>query len=208
VVTRFQPLWYFLFVSTPNVDTLATFRASHFRSPNGQIDNMSQLTVDLGRCGISSHDFADERCLSSRPNEDSPSSRNLLGRLTSFHHQKRSVGMTYLLSVSHLRMLHNTFPLETIKHLLSQPHNIVIFLVPVKLLAHPHLFNYNRLPNARGSCLQILPFDAEEDVNDDQVVTCIAKICKQRSIDGFMSFDEDWPSRCRLAAIVKSVNSS
>jgi hypothetical protein len=114
--------------------------------------------------------------------------------------------MTYLLSVSRLRMLHNTFPLDTIKHLLSQPHTIVIFLVPIKLLSHPHLFNYSRLPKARSSCLQILPFDPVDTVNDDKVVECMSKTCKQRSIDGFMSFDEDWPSRCRLADMVRCIN--
>jgi hypothetical protein len=168
---------------------------------------MSQFSIDLKRCGISSYDFAYQPCQEGyKSKENCHNPRNILTRLTSFRNGNRSMGMTYLLSVSRLRMLHNTFPLDTIKFLLSQPHNIVVFLIPVKLLSHPHLFNYNRLPKARGSCLQTLPFDPTDDANDDQVSACVTKICKQRSIDGFMSFDEDWPSRCRLAAIVKSVN--
>lgn len=167
---------------------------------------MSQCSIDLRRCGISSHDFAYQpRHERFETKEDCQNPRSILTRLTSFR-QSRSVGMTYLLSVSRLRVLHNTFPLDTIRYLLSQPHSVVIFLVPVKLLSHPHIFNYSRLPKARGSCLQLLPFDPADDINDDQVSSCVAKTCKQRSIDGFMSFDEDWPSRCRLAAIVRNVN--
>lgn len=169
---------------------------------------MSKGSVDLGSCGVSFHDFAYQDChvgLVPRKQSQSQNARGILHRIASFR-PSRNTGMTYLLSVSQLRMLHNTFALDTIKYLLSQQHNVVILLVPVKLLTHPHLFNYSRLPRARGSCLQILPFDPIDHVNDDQVVNCIGKFCKLRSIDGFMSFDEDWPSRCRLAAIVKGVN--
>lgn len=147
---------------------------------------MSQDSTDLKHCGISSHDFAYQHChVSLKSEEHCQNVRTILNRLIGFR-QSRSPGMTYLLSVSRLRMLHNTFPLDTIKHLLSTPHGVVIFLVPVELLSHPHLFNYARLPKARDSCLQILPFDPVETVNDDQVADCVGKICKQRTINGFM----------------------
>jgi len=167
---------------------------------------MSLTPIDLGRCGISFRDFAYQDChLALSSTQRRRNSRGILQRLASFR-QEQNPGRTYLLSVSQLRMLHNTFPLDTIRTLLNQPHTIVFFLIPIKLLMHPHLFNYSRLPKARGSCLEILPFDPIDDKDDHQIVSCISKFCKLRPIDGFMSFDEDWPSRCRLAAVVRGVN--
>lgn len=54
--------------------------------------------------------------------------------------------------------------------------------------------------------MQIFAFDPLSDKEDQELVKMIGKLCRQRPINGFLSFDEDWPSRCRLATIVKEIN--
>jgi hypothetical protein len=167
---------------------------------------MSSMVVEPHLPGVSCHDFAYQQC-QHKNNRKAQCRRpsGIFHRLVSFRHEE-STGPAYLLSVSNIRMLHNTFPLDTIKTLLNQPRTIIVFLVPIKLLNHPHLLTYSRQSKAKGSCLQILPFDPSDDTNDDQVVECIAKTCKLTAFNGWMSFDEDLPSRLRLCAIVTAVH--
>jgi hypothetical protein len=169
---------------------------------------MSLTVVDPDLPGVACYDFAYQQCQSNN-NRKAQCRRpsGIFQRLVSFRHED-SPGPAYLLSVSNIRMLHNTFPLDTIKTLLNQPRTIIVFLVPIKLLNHPHLLSYSRQSKAKGSCLQILPFDPSDDVNDDQVAECITKFCKVRAFNGWMSFDEDLPSRLRLCAIVRAVRES
>lgn len=154
--------------------------------------------------GVSCQDFAEEQSIVSSQNLKQQN-KGLLQRIRVFR-DECPPGMTYLLSVSRLRILHHYFPLETITSLLSVPNTIVIFLVPIHFVFHPHLCSYSRVTAAKGSSIRVQAFNPLCDQEDEELVKSVAKICRQRPINGFMSFDEDWESRCRLASIVRSIN--
>jgi hypothetical protein len=154
--------------------------------------------------GVACLDFAEEQSIVTSTHTASEG-KGLLCKIKAFRDTLPS-GTTYLLSVSKMRMLHHCFPLETITSLLSVPNTIIIFLVPIQMVFSPQLYSYTRVPRAKGSCIQVQAFNPVCDREDKELVKCVAKICKQRPINGFMSFDEDWESRCRLASIVKKIN--
>ena len=154
--------------------------------------------------GVSCHDFAEDQSIV-LSGTACQQRKGLFQKIKAFR-DELPPGMTYLLSVSRMRCLHHIFPLDTITFLLSVPNTIVIFLVPVHMVLHPQLLSYSHLPRARGSSIQIFAFNPMCDKEDAEVVKSIDKVCRQRPINGFMSFDEDLESRRRLSTIVKDIN--
>lgn len=166
---------------------------------------MSTETLTPTVCGVSCQDFAKE-CPIRSCEVQCRQTKTFLRKIRLSRDDQPAGGTTYLLSVSRMRMLHHPFTTEAIQELLSRPETTIIFLVPVQLIFHPHLFAFSRIPKACGSSIQIFPFDPLDEKDDIEVVKGLKKFCKTQPIDGFMAFDEDWPSRCRLAGMVKEIN--
>ena len=164
---------------------------------------------NLLKSGVLCHDFAYNDCnihdIHELRDHRYMTTHGLMTKLARRSQNKKSQ-LTYLLSAPTLRLLQCHFTKETISSLLNQPHTTIVLLVPVQLICHPTTLNLQRLPKAGGSSIQLVPFDPISVRGDCEVTGCIAKFCKIKSIDGFMSFDEDVEARLRLAAIVKQIN--
>ena len=156
--------------------------------------------------GVACHDFAYNACnIHELQDNKCMTTHGLMTKLAR-RSQTKKPQLTYLLSAPTLGLLQCHFSKETISCLLKQQHTVIILLVPTKLICHPTALALQRLPRAGGSCIQVVPFDPASNKRDCEVAGCLAKFCKIKTIDGFMSFDEDIEARLRLATIVKQVN--